>query len=152
MLQKIVDRLLDTHKLLTSVQFGIDFELSKHFRDGFKLFDILDVESELSFKFEEQFNFKDSRLVKVTNVSRDFEFLEAKYDFAYIHNRFKPDISGKLLSILIRDDTPFILCHPTVMKKEHPKYKCITFKTEEGDFRLYYNDLTLKNINELFDA
>lgn len=151
MLQKIIDRLQDTHRLYTAVQFGIDFELSKHLRDGFKHFDIFDVESELAFKFREQFNFRDTRLVVVENVSKEFEYLEAKYDLAYLHNRFSPDLSGKLLSILIRDNTPFILAHPSVLPKEHPKYKSITFQTDEGDFKLYYSDLTLLRLDELFD-
>ena len=58
MLNKIISRLTDTHKLYTAVQFGIDFDISKHLRSEFKHFDLFDVESELSNKFKEQFNFR----------------------------------------------------------------------------------------------
>lgn len=155
MLNKIISRLTDTHKLYTAVQFGIDFDISKHLRSEFKHFDLFDVESELSNKFKEQFNFRDSKLIEIEKpklLLSSFEYLEACYDFAYIHNRFSPDISGNLLNVLIRDETPFILCHPSGLDKEHPRYKRITFKSEEGDYKLYYNDLTFLRVNELFDV
>ena len=145
-------KILHRHiKLSTALQVGLDSNISKIICDYFLDTTFVDVNCDWSWK-----NIPDHEDCTCNLFSSEEEYLNEieytnpYYDFGYIYSRNSKDFQRSVLTYMIKKKFKVILIHPTVFCFDPPFYKKISILTEEGEYKLYYQDFIHQDFEDYF--
>lgn len=157
MLIEALNKIFLNYKLFSACSIGTNKEVNSHLIDIFDFVTIFDYSSTNSLECYSQIQADNSRQHMPErsgdhHLFKEFDYLDNKYDFAFVSNTFPIDEVRRFFDRFVSDKTKFILIPSKLVYNNVDGYRSTSVIHLDSVYTLYYLDLISHEISKGLDG
>lgn len=156
MLIDVINRIFLNYKLFSACSIGTNKEVNSHLIDTFDFVTIFDYSSPDALACYSDIQSDNSRQHMPeksgdNHLYKEFDYLENKYDLAFISNTFPIDEVRRFFDSFVADKTKFIIIPSKLVYSNLANYRSSNIIHLDSVYTLYYLDIISNEVERSLD-